>query len=205
MAALQCLFGLRRRNLADLRYGKHLIVEVGVVRLRLDCHETKTGAGVDTLVPACLRRYILTYLQRHRPYLLSGRTSDAVWINSHDGPLGYGAITDCLKRVGLQLLGIPIDCHGFRHAIATALIVRNPRQLDVASALLTHRSTHSVNQFYDLTDRDAACRIWNRLVERVLYGDTAQPLQAADQPRKPSNKTNPLTQYNFDFDHFSET
>jgi hypothetical protein len=36
------------------------------------------------------------------------------------------AITDCLKRVGLQLLGIPIDCHGFRHAIATALVERDP-------------------------------------------------------------------------------
>ena len=146
MAALQCLFGLRRRNLADLRYGKHLIVEGGVVRLRLDCHETKTGAGIDTLVPVFLRRYILSYLRRHRPYLLSGQASDAVWINSHDGPLGYGAITDCLKRVGLQLLGIPIDCHGFRHAIATALIVRDPRQLDVASALLTHRWTERLRR-----------------------------------------------------------
>ena len=205
MAALQCLFGLRRRNLADLRYGKHLIVEGGVVRLRLDCHETKTGAGIDTLVPVCLRRYILSYLRRHRPYLLSGQASDAVWINSHDGPLGYGAITDCLKRVGLQLLGIPIDCHGFRHAIATALIVRDPRQLDVASALLTHRSTHSVNQFYDLTDRDGACRIWNRLLERVLYGDTAQPTASGGSAQEPSNETKSLNQYNFDFDHFSET
>jgi hypothetical protein len=36
-------------------------------------------------------------------------------------------------------------------------------------------------------------------------GRALAQLQAADQPKKPSNETKSLIQYNFDFDHISET
>jgi integrase len=167
IAAFQCMFALRRQELAGLRVGQHLIVEGDAVRLRIGCEETKTGATTNGFVPRSLRPYVFGYLRRWRPCLLAGQISDAVWISANGSAVGYGMIPDCLKRIGVALLGNPIDCHGFRYAIVTATIRHDPRNVDGASALLNHRSTDAVDQHYDLTDRRAACLIWDELCERA--------------------------------------
>jgi integrase len=167
MAAFQCQFALRRKELSSLRIGEHLIAENGALRIKIGHLNTKTGATMNGFVDRSLKPYVFAYLQRPRPYLLAGRVTDAVWINASGSALDYGGVRDCLIRIGVALLGHPIDCHGFRYASATATIRHDPRNVEGASALLNHRSTDAVDQHYDLTDRRAACLIWDELCERA--------------------------------------
>jgi integrase len=172
MAAFQCVFGWRRRNLAEMHLGKNVLISGEAVRVCLTTDETKTGAVVDNLVPPTLRRHLLRYLQWHRPHLSAARRSDALWINIRGGALGYGAINNCLNRVGLRLLGIPIHCHQFRHAIVTARIRRDAFSIGSASAQLTHRSTRTTSRFYDHSGRGAACTMWNQLRKDPRFSST---------------------------------
>jgi len=66
------------------------VVEEDLIRLIYASDETKTNNPISWLVPDFLKPYLRTYLDQHRPRLLAGRSSDAVWINS-----GHRALAGC--------------------------------------------------------------------------------------------------------------
>jgi hypothetical protein len=105
IVAIQCIFTLRRRNLAEMVLGRNLIVEDGVIHLIFTSRETKNYLPVNATIPNFLKPYLLTYLDEIRAALLAGNTSDAVWINLHHQPLQYGAMAFLFQSIGVRLLG----------------------------------------------------------------------------------------------------
>jgi integrase/recombinase XerD len=168
--AIQCVFALRRRNLVDMTLDRNLILGDGVIHLVFGADETKNYSPIRCTMPEFLKPYLLTYLREHRPALLAGNVSDAVWISSHRDALDYGALATLFASIGPRLLGHPINCHSFRHSAATTILTKDPRKLRMVSGILTHRSLRSVNQHYDLSGEAGSRRVWEKLRRDILRG-----------------------------------
>lgn len=170
IVTFQCVFSLRRRNLFEMRLGRNLIVGENVTRLVFSAEETKTGHPIGFMVPHFLKSYLLAYLAEHRPALLQGATTEAVWANRRAGELGYGAAPTLFAAIGKRLLGYPIVCHDFRHAVATSMLTRDPRKIRVASGQLTHGSVSVVNKYYDHSGDAGSRHIWEKALRDIITG-----------------------------------
>jgi integrase len=170
MTAMECLFALRRRNLAAMRIGNNLILGESQIKIHFEPGETKTGRPLDAVVPAFLKPYLRSYLKRHRPRLLAGHSTDALWISRHGNAFPYECMNQPFTRVGQRLLGAPITCHDFRYSVVSAQLTRDPRKLRRASSLLGHASVQSVNRYYDHSGDAGSRKVWSKLRRKVERG-----------------------------------
>ena len=170
IVAIQCVFALRRDNIIHMALGRSLIIGDEVIHVVFRSSETKNYAPMSGLMPEWLKPYLFTYLREHRPMLLNGKTSDAVWINGHHNALEYGASTFIFESMGIRLLGYPINCHSFRHSAATTILTRDPRNIRMAAGVLSHRSLRTTNQHYDLSGDTGSRRIWDKMRRDIQRG-----------------------------------
>jgi integrase/recombinase XerD len=164
LLALTAYVGLRRYNIAALRLGESLQVIGGGYRLVVSRSDVKNGEPVDVPVPTALVPHLRRYLEVHRPRLLKGRPDPGpLWISGGGRPIGYGWLYNLFRTRGMALIGQAINPHVIRHAIASGLLQDDPRDVEVAGAVLAHRGSRSVNEVYDRTGRAAAQAEWRRI------------------------------------------
>lgn len=170
LAMVATTTALRRKNLAQLRLGREVQIFEDHVRLFIPADDTKTGQAIDLrlarFVEPCLRGYVL----EHRPRLLGEGHSDALWIGLDGRPLAYSAFYALLARLGVRLLGRPVNPHLVRHSQATSILLDNPRAVRTASAALAHKSPRILLERYDRSGAEPAQRAWRALVARARRG-----------------------------------
>jgi integrase/recombinase XerD len=174
IVVIQCGFVLRRRNLVDMVLGRNLIIGDDVIHLVFSADETKNDFPIRCTMPEFLKPYLFAYLEEHRPVLLAGHMSDAVWINSRHKAVEYGACPYLFTSIGVRLLGYPITSHTFRHSVATTILTKDPRNVRMASGVLTHRSVNTTSQHYDLGGDIASRRVWDKLRRDIIRGKGLQ-------------------------------
>jgi integrase len=130
----------------------------------------KNYLPIVATMPDFLKPYLFAYRQDHRPELLAGSTSDAVWIGSRHDELNYGAIAYLFTSIGKRLLGYPINCHSFRHSTATSIMTKDPRNIGMASGVLSHREPEVVRKHYDLSGDAASRQAWEKLRRDIMRG-----------------------------------
>jgi integrase len=125
MVALLAFVPIRRKNLAALEIGRHL-VEVGdrwfVIIPR---EEAKTRTPIEFPVPELLNPYLAFYLDSVRPRMLQRQACSALWVGTKGGALVYGAIGQVFCRISRRL-GVRITPHDIRDAAATTWAI-SPR------------------------------------------------------------------------------
>ena len=94
MIALLAFIPIRRKNLAALEIGRHLVREGDSWFVIIPREETKTGTPIEFPVPELLEPYLAIYLDIVRPRMLRRPTCAALWLNSRGGALAYAAIGD---------------------------------------------------------------------------------------------------------------
>ena len=157
---------IRRRNLAELEIGRHILVGENTVRLLLE-DSVKNHEVIDVPLSETVATYLRRYLTRYRPLLLAGGDDcRAVWIGREGGPMDYAGFYNVFDRMGRRLIGRPISVHSTRHALATGLMEANPAGIELAAAALAHRGTSSVNRTYDRSDSGSANRTWRQLLRQ---------------------------------------
>ncbi len=166
--ALTTYVGLRCKNLMGLRLGETVLEAGDGYRLTFASMDIKNGVTVDLPLPATLVPYLRRYIEEHRPRILNGAPEEGwLFISERRRPLSDHSLYDVFRRWGEELLGQPINPHAIRHAIATGLLVADPRSVRVAGAALAHRGTRSVNEIYDRSGRAGAEAEWRRLRRSV--------------------------------------
>jgi integrase/recombinase XerD len=153
--------GLRDRAMLETLYASGLrvseLVGLKVVQVGLDSSVIKTlGKGKkERLVPFGEQAYdwISRYLGEARPALLSGKTSDAMFVTARGAGMSRQAFWYLIKRYAL-IAGIdkPLSPHTLRHAFATHLI-NHGADLRVVQLLLGH-SDISTTQIYTHVARE---------------------------------------------------
>jgi hypothetical protein len=101
----------RRRNLAEIKIGEHLIVEDRGIRLILDS-TVKNGEIIDSWLPKMLEGYMRRYLEYHRRNLLQGYPDiPGLWITSLGQQLHDNSYFPIFQRVGERVIGRGISVH----------------------------------------------------------------------------------------------
>lgn len=93
------------------------------------------------------------YLERGRPFLLKGRDTGRVFLNSHGGPLSRQGVWKMIKTYGRRI-GIPdtVSPHVLRHSFATHLL-QNGADLRSLQMMLGHADI-STTQIYTHVARE---------------------------------------------------
>ena len=148
MIALLAFIPLRRKNLAALEIGRHLVREGDSWFIIIPREETKTRTPIEFPVPELLEPYLATYLDIVRPRML--RRSD---LRCALGQLQGRCARLCQNRRHHQpSLDDParfhITAHDVRDAAATTWAISAPDQIGVARDLLAHSDLRTTTKYY---------------------------------------------------------
>jgi integrase len=166
MFALTAFFPLRRKNLAALKIGRHLVREGDCWHILIPDEEMKMGASIAGRVPEILEPCLATYIRIIRPQLACGTDCDALWLNSKGRALAYAAIGDIFSSHSKHRIGIRITPHDVRDAAATTWALFAPDKIAVASELLAHTDERSLG-YYNRARGIAASRAHNHLIAEM--------------------------------------
>jgi site-specific recombinase XerD len=129
--------------------------------------DTKTAEAQDVPLHPWVGEFLTTFIVTYRPLLSAGASHDEdhLWLCQDGTPLQATGLRALFRRVGFRLLGHPLSPHRLRHAGATFLLKRAPREITRAAALLTHRSARTTGAAYDVGGPEPALRLWRGLVK----------------------------------------
>ncbi len=96
--ALLALVPLRRRTLAALRIGKHLVRAGDRWALEIPASDVKTKRALEYPISAQLSKYIDVYLNQIRPRIPGAGEHDYVWASCRGGPMSHRAIYVTVRR-----------------------------------------------------------------------------------------------------------
>jgi integrase/recombinase XerD len=164
MIALLAFIPPRRKNLAALEIGRHLIREGNRWFVIISREETKTGTPNEYRVPELLESYLGIYLDIVRPQMLRRPACAALWLNSKGGPLAYAAIGDIISRHSMSRLGLRITPHDVRDAAATTWAIFAPDQIGVARDLLAHSDLRTTTKYYNRARGIEASRAYRQVI-----------------------------------------
>lgn len=150
-------------NLAQVVLGRNLLKLGERWLLRFGGAESKNGEVLELALPEELDGPIERYLDRWRPLLLDGRSSDRLWISANGNPLDPDSVTEVVKERTERLFGIAINPHCFRAALMTEVAVRDPKHVRIASPMLGHRASAS-GRYYNLAGQHEAARDWQEII-----------------------------------------
>jgi integrase len=169
MAALLAFIPIRRKNLASLEIGRHLIREGDRWFVIIPREEAKTGTPIEFLVPELLQSYLAAYLDIVRPQMLRHPTCAALWVSSNGGALSRVTISDSFRRLSSRL-GFRITPHDARDAAATTWAISAPDQIGVARDLLAHSDLRTTIKYYNRARGIEASRAYGRVIAGMRRG-----------------------------------
>jgi integrase/recombinase XerD len=153
---------IRRRNLAMMRLGRHLMKVGGRWQIVFAAEETKTHVPYEAVLPAALGPRLERYLDVHRPVLLRGKPAngnphappihpglDAVWVSEAGIQLSYDAVAIQIFFRTRREFGRGLFPHMFRDCAATAFAVDNPKHIGDASLILGHAGHRTTEKHYN--------------------------------------------------------
>ncbi len=167
MIALATFVPIRRKNLAALEIGRHLVRNGDGWSVIVSDRETKTRKSLDYPVPELLESYLATYLDIVRPQMRPHPNCAALWLNSRGGALAYAAMGDIFGRHSLSRLGFRITPHDVRDAAGTFWALFAPDQIGVARDLLAHSDLRTTIRHYNRARGVEASRTYSQVIARI--------------------------------------
>jgi hypothetical protein len=144
---------MRRKNLAMMLLGRHLVKVAGSWRIVFAAEEIKTRRRYDAAFPAALAPRLERYLDTYRPVLLRGGpkdgNSDALWVSEDGIQLTYEAVAFQIVFRTCREFGRSLSPHLFRDCAATAVAIDNPKHIGDASLILGHDDHRTTEKHYN--------------------------------------------------------
>jgi integrase len=161
--ALLALIPLRRRTVAALRVGKHLVKSGDLWALDIPAVDTKTKRPLEYPISTELSRRVDLYLNRFRSRFPGAGMHDYLWASSR-GPMHDRGIYAAVRQCTREALGFPVNLHRFRHAAATFWSIRDPANVRGAKDLLGHASFAPTEKHYIMGQSRLAGRALARAI-----------------------------------------
>ena len=146
--ALLALIPLRRRTLAALRIGKHLVKVGDLWALEIPAADTKTRRPLDYPISKVMSQRIDLYLDRFRCCLPAANTHTGLWPSNQGCSLSAGAIYAAVYKRTEEAFGFGVNLHQFRHAAATFWSTVDPVNVRGAKDLLGQASFTTMEKHY---------------------------------------------------------
>ena len=155
---LLSLIPLRRRTLAALRVGNHLIRSGSLWALEIPPEDTKTAQPMEFLLCETLSRRIDLYLETFRLRIPNADKHNGLWVSNKGNPMDDGTIYDMVQRRTRKALGFGVNLHRFRHAALTFWSIHDPKSIRAGKDLLGQRSFGTTEKFYIMAQTRIAGR-----------------------------------------------
>lgn len=171
LIALDALIpSLRRRTLAALRIGKHLVRAGDLWALDIPAEDVKTKRPIDSAVSKELSARIDFYLNHIRCHIPGAEKHDYLWASTRGRPMVDGAIYNTVRRRTRKALGFPVNLHRFRLAAGTFWSIRDPVNVRGVKDLLGHASFSTTEKHYIMAQSLLAGRVLAQAIDDVLKG-----------------------------------
>ena len=149
---------IRRRSLAAMRLGRHLVKVGGRWHLVFRADETKTHRPYEAPLPDFLAPFLEHYLNVIRPRFPKAFDHDGVWASSKGCPLSESALYHRVAKRTQAAFGRPINLHLFRDIAVTEIAYLDPVNIGMAPDLLSHGDQRSVDRHYNQSSQIRAGR-----------------------------------------------
>ncbi len=158
---------LRRRNLAALEHGRHLLSKGSrrFAELRIPASETKTGAHLQAVFPEQLARRIDKHLSTYRS-LIETVPCPFLFPNSLGNHLAASTLASNVTKLVQRHVGARFNVHLARHLAATLLFDDDEGNLPVAQVLLGHADQRTTARFYAQQRTRGAQIKWMQSLEK---------------------------------------
>ena len=160
MIALLAARPLRRKNLAAIKIGEHLVRSGPGYRLQFAARETKSRTALELNLPAKLTPFLDRYISHHRPLLFPRNrvskqpmTRDPsacqnLWVSVRGTGMGAETIYGRIVAHTRAKFGRSINPHLFRDSVATSVAVDDPKHVRITMNLLGHSKLATTEQYY---------------------------------------------------------
>jgi integrase len=174
--AFLALRPIRRKNLAALTLGRHILVEPAGGHIVIPANEMKMGKRpYHADWPDMLADELHQYMREYRPALLNRYTGeypwppagDAFWVSERGTRLDDSAIDKRVRKLTKAALGEAINLHRFRHLAAGTIAMQQPDMIHVVTPLLGHHNPRT-REFYIQADQLSAVRRSHACEDQVL-------------------------------------
>jgi integrase/recombinase XerD len=162
--ALLALIPLRRRTLAALRIGRHLIKAGDLWELDIPAADTKTRQPLDYPISNELSARIDLYLERFRGRIPGADKHTGLWPSNLSRPMCPDAIYYAVHRRTKKAFGFGVNLHRFRHAAASFWSSHDPVNVRGVKDLLGQASFATTEKHYIM----AQSRLAGRALARAL-------------------------------------
>jgi integrase len=172
MIATLALRPFRARNFASITLGEHLILQHD--QWRFDFQDTKTSR-IEAPFPEDLVPYLETYLEVHRPILLTGKPipgvirapTQALWIAKGGKQMGAAAISYEIKKHTGDAFGKDLNPHLFRDCETTTVAIEAPENIHDVPTLLGHASMRTSEKHYNQAQTLQAGRLYQATIKQL--------------------------------------
>ena len=174
---------LRRGSLLHLALGTTLHQTDQGFLIVLGPEHTKGRRPEAIPLHHTLTEWMECYLTYHRPLLVRGRMTPALWIAQDGKPLQENGVWHAVGRHTETHLGVRINPHFIRHCIGTTVTVEHPDAISGLPAVLQHRCFRVTERHYILARQlEARTKYGNALnSERARLRDLEGDQAAADE------------------------
>jgi integrase/recombinase XerD len=148
LIALLALIPLRRRALAALRVGRHLMKLGDLWGLEIPAEDTKTRCTLDFPISPDLSQRIDLYLARFRSRIPGAGRHGGLWPSNKGNLMDDGTIYDMVRRRTVVAFGFPVNLHRFRSAAGTLWSIHDPTNVRGVKDLLGHASFAPTETYY---------------------------------------------------------
>jgi hypothetical protein len=175
---------LRRRSLAALRIGKHLVKIGDLWTLDIPAEDVKTNRPQECAVSAKLSAYIDAYVNQFRPRIPGARTHDYLWASNRGRPVRYGIIYVTVRECTRKALGFPVNLHRFRHAAGDLWSIRDPANVRGLKDLFGHTSFRTPERHYMTARSRLAGHALARAISNLLKETSKKSRRETSTVRK---------------------
>ena len=171
--AFLALIPLRRRTLAALRIGRHLIKASDLWELDIPASDTKTRRPLDYAISKELSERIDLYLKQFRSLIPGADKHASPWSSNLSRPMCPDAIYYAVLRRTKKAFGFGVNLHRFRHAAASFWSSHDPVNVQGVKDLLGQASFATTEKHYIMAQSRLAGRALARALGNVGKGPPA--------------------------------
>ena len=165
LIALVASVPLRRRTIAALRIGKHLLKSGELWELDIPARDMKNYRPADYPISPNLSARINVYLGQFRGRIPRSNEHDGLWASDKGRPMDDGTIYDTVRRRTLVAFGFAVNLHRFRSAAGTFWSIHDPVNVRGVKDLLGHGSFDKTTAAHYIMSQS---RIAGRALARVI-------------------------------------
>ncbi len=158
---------VRRRAILAMTIDEHVLPSSCGFSIRFRAVDMKDRKDRSSPLPVALVEPMRAYLGTHRPILLNGNQTSALWINQYGQPITPDGFARELPKVTQRHLEVSLRPHAFRHIAATSIAEFDPAHVGIIRDILGHATLEMSEKHYNRASGIESCNALQSIVEDI--------------------------------------